>query len=126
MCRFLDRSRRVNRRISPIRTIIALVLVVIHPYLLGLTGRVAETIFQHELRVGMQRSDVVSLARRLGGNVDSPRWMDNLETGAPGKMNVTFIDLVTLCISGGRTYGLTFNGHWRLTSWGASRWGNAC
>lgn len=121
-----NRARGSNRRISPVTIAVILAIVVIHPYLLGLPGRVAEATFQHELRLGMHRSDAVRLARRLGGNVDSPRWMDNLKTGAPGNLDVTFIDLVTLCISGGKNYELGFSGQWRLTSWDVSRWGSAC
>jgi hypothetical protein len=103
-----------------------IILVLGHPWLLGLWGRVGEQTFQHDLRIGMPRSEVLALARRSGGRAYVPTPSYSIESGAPGQLRVSFVDSFTLCIENGKEYQLLFNERWMLTGWEASDWGNAC
>lgn len=110
------------------RVIVAAILLVIlgHPFLLGLPGRIGATAFQHVLHVGMKRRDIIKFARLLGGGVDAPKSLDNVSSGAPGVMNVTFLTVITLCYSDQRQFNLAFNPAWQLIKWDDVEIGSAC
>jgi hypothetical protein len=112
--------------------ILLLLLVVFHPYAIGLPGRINETRFQHALHTGMSRKEAIQLAQSLkatniaGGSDLAPHWADNLSSGSPGKIDLLFTDYGTICIVGGRWYTLFFGADWKLRSWRVQPWGNAC
>ena len=100
------------------------VVVILHPYVLGLIGRINENIFRRELHVGMARGEVLARARALG-YVREPWKRDEVE-GATGPLYIQFVDFDTLCISGGKAFDLNFDNHLRLTTWVVTDWQNAC
>ena len=95
--------------------VLATALVVGHPYLLGLTGRISEFRFEHRLRTGTPREQVLALALRLGYTPEP--WARDVREGATGPLQVTFTDFATLCISGGKNYDLMFDQRSRLIDW---------
>lgn len=114
--------------------ILAIALFFVHPYLFGLPGRIAETLFQSGLHQGLPRADVIRLASKLGGmdtmqdriNSNDPRWTLDLSHGAPGQLDIIFIDSLTFCIEGGNWYTLNFGADWKLRSWSEQPWGSGC
>jgi hypothetical protein len=97
-----------------------------HPYLFGLRGRVAESIFQSHIHAGMTLKQVINFERKLGGADDLPAGAETWLPGAPGVVRVKFTDSVTLCIVAGKAFDLDFNSLWLLESWTIRNWGNAC
>jgi|SRR5580698_5029899 hypothetical protein len=105
--------------------IIGIALLLGHPYLLGVRGRIDEYHFHRDLRLGMARSEILTLARRFGGRVYVPSGTF-IANGAPELLRVSFVDSFTFCSEDGKEYQLSFSSHWRLTGWTVSDWGNAC
>lgn len=100
-----------------------------HPYVFGLRGRIAESIFEKQLHVGMTRADVITLAQHYGGsNPFNPGLGhgEEWDTHSPGAVYVVFTDWETLCIGNGNEYELYFSANSRLLQWKVQPWGNAC
>lgn len=92
-------------------------LIILHPYVFGLSGRLSELMFQSKLHKGMPRAEAVDLARRfggtdLGGARIAPSWVDSRTHGAAGSTDVQFVDFATLCVVNGKWYTLNFASDW--------------
>jgi len=102
--------------------VIVIALLFFHGFLGGLPGFVGETVFQHTLKVGSSRADVITLERRLGGEDRVPGWSLQGTKGAPGVVGVQFSDYTALYGTSGKAFSLEFGPDWRLESWKVERW----
>jgi hypothetical protein len=90
----------------------------------GLPRLIGETIFQHSLKVGITRADVIQLERRLGGEDGIPDSSLSETGGAPGTIDVRFADYAALYGTSGKWFQLDFGPDWRLSSWKVESWGS--
>jgi hypothetical protein len=104
--------------------VIVIALLVFHGYFGGLPGLIGETIFQHSLKVGITRADVIQLERRLGGEDGIPDSSLSETGGAPGTIDVRFADYAALYGTSGKWFQLDFGPDWRLSSWKVESWGS--
>ncbi len=107
------------RRQLPVWAAVAALLgiVAVHGFIIGLPARFGEMMFARSLHAGMRRAEVIRMERRLGGRDTSPPWLDEQITGAPGVVDVTFLDTAFIWGSGGKVFHLTFDSAWRLAAW---------
>jgi hypothetical protein len=100
------------------------VLLLLHPYIFGLPGRIAEDRFQKKIHSGMTRPEILRLAEAYGGSglLGSPLY----DQRSDGLLIVSFTDSVTFCVVGGKEYDFYFRPDWMLTEWKVHDWGNAC
>lgn len=104
-------------------------LLFLHPYIFGLPGRIAEARFQRQIHAGMTPSEILRLAQEYGGS--GPDGM-SLVKNAPydwrsdGLLIVTFTNISTFCVVGGKEYDFYFRPDWTLTEWKRHDWEDAC
>lgn len=108
-----------------------LILLMIHPLLLGLPGRIGEFRFERGLHEGMSRGDVAALAHSTGGQSGSGEWLWGESNGAreeidSGALPIMYADLETICVGSGNLYLLHFDRADRLSSWRAEYWSQGC
>jgi hypothetical protein len=103
----------------------------VHPYLLGLKGRIDEIRFARHLRNGLSRDQVLSLGAKYGATAPGGSDVSSggeaaYDPSSDGAVNLQFVDFVTLCVSGGKNYAVYFSPALRVTEWKVEPWGNAC
>lgn len=103
--------------------VLALLLLVVHPWLLGVPGRIAELRFKHAVREGMSRAEVAALAKSTRG--DCCFLAPQIEPNT-GPMEIDYTEWWTSCVRGGTTYLLDFDQHDRFRSWHAQPWKLGC
>jgi hypothetical protein len=101
-------------------------VLVLHPYIFGLPGRIAEANFQRRIHPGITRAEVMLLARRYGGTTPFFGDLEPYVRGPSGELNVWFADWVSLCIVNGKNYSFYFSPNSELRSWKVEPLGNAC
>ncbi len=112
-------------------SLVVVILFFVHPYLLGLPGRVHELKFEHQLHRGLSRAEVLRLSEQTGGqrgfpgNVVSDFERARAETKS-GVELFWFMDQGTVCITSGNLYHLHFDRTNRLMGWTTSRWSDTC
>lgn len=104
--------------------VIVVALLLFHGWIGGLPGRIGETIFEHSLKAGSTRADVIRLERRLGGEDRVPDWSLNDTKGAPGIVDVQFYDYGSFYGTSGQWFHLDFAPDWRLESWSVEGFGS--
>jgi hypothetical protein len=113
-----------HRSLVIVLSLFYLAFLIVHPYIFGLPGRIAEHRFQKNIHSGMTRSRILRLAEAyggrglLGGQLYAQR--------SDGLLIVSFADWSTLCIVGGKEYDFYFRPDSTLTGWKTRRWENAC
>lgn len=129
--------------------VLFLTLCVMHPYLLGLSGRIHENRFDSDLRLGLTRIDVVQLAQKTDGEVlcsashpcdgklynhrGYSSWETNQDEAIKyalkdrsGTLKVQYADQLTLCFVAGNVYDLSFDESGHLRSWRVDQWTDGC
>jgi hypothetical protein len=123
-------AMKAHKRLVVTLVSVYLVLVVLHPYIFGLPGRIAEMRFQMGLRRGLTRAEIIRLAQKYKGTGPFGTGLDMTEPvwdwRSEGAVHIQFVDWSTLCIVGGKDYAFYFSPNWRLTEWKVAGWGNAC
>lgn len=114
---------------------VAIILVyfaalILHPYAIGLPGLIGEHSFDRGIRLDMTRDQVLGWALKDGAIVDkSDALLQKQQSWSEfdsGRLDATFIDSMTFCIVGGKTYTLFFSSDWKLIEWHVKPYGNAC
>lgn len=93
------------------------VLVLFHPFILGLPGRIGEALFLAQVNKGMNESQLFALMTRTGG--DGPgfgkRW--------PG---VGYMTVGTICIAAGDVIYVALDSKGHPSSWYVDQWHDQC
>jgi hypothetical protein len=117
-------------KLQRVAIVAAAICVLLHPYIFGLKGRIAEAGFEARLHKGMSRGDVRRLALQSGGAgpVESLSPSENppYDRISDGAIDVRFTDFATLCVTGGKWFRLYFAPDWSLTQWETQSWHSAC
>jgi|GEM_PF-4713455 len=100
-----------------------IILLIIHPLILGLPGRIGETVFQVNLHSGLARTHAVALRRVTLG---SDAGVSARATDSKDYLEAWYTDWATLCLGGGKHYVLHFGKDGRLQSWGVEEWTDGC
>jgi hypothetical protein len=116
-----------NKRLVATCVAAYLALLFLHPYIVGLPGRIAEMEFGSEVHSGMTEPEIVQLARKYGGRAPFGTVAgESTHELYSGTVIVRFVDVVTLCVEGGNNYTLYFSPDGRLTESKVTRWESAC
>ena len=105
---------------------IALALLFLHPYIIGLPWRVGEIIFAHQIHKGMTRSEVIALAVKYGGTGLGSRALAPDDDPQGGFLSVQFLDWASLCVGGGREFDFHFYKNGTLAYREVGSWSGAC
>src|SRR5581483_6791863 len=125
------RAMQRHARLLVAFSVIYVALLLFHPYLFGLPGRIAEVQFQRHIRLGMKRSEIVRSAKQYGGTGPGFSDVTTAENSpydwrSDASLDVYFIDFATLCVTGGRAYYFYFRPDFTLMAWKSEGWSNAC
>lgn len=93
---------------------LAIILFLTHPWLFGLYGRVLENRFQHEVKPGMTKAQLVQLWSESGSA--PPPWYDDY----------IFVDWETFCFESGKQFQVKFDADMRVKSWTERPWVIGC
>lgn len=95
------------------------IFILVHPWVLGIQGRINEYRFGQMLRSGMSRAEVRDLETNLGATQNPCCIMDSPVA--------RFDDFVFFCYVSGTQYILSFKGrHYSLGNWTAEKWTDRC
>ena len=93
------------------------VLVIFHPLIFGLPGRIGEALFLTQINTSMKEEQVLALMMRTGGDES---W---LGTSGP---TVRFTTIGTICVASGDEVRVTLDDQGHPRSWSVDHWGEFC
>ena len=118
-----------NKRLVATCVAAYLALLFLHPYIVGLPGRIAEMEFGSEVHSGMTEPEIVQLARKYGGR--APFGTVAGESTHELYSGTVIPFAIRRCrhlvhVEGGNNYTLYFSPDGRLTESKVTRWESAC
>jgi hypothetical protein len=109
----------------------AVIMLIIHPWLFGLPGRIESIRFRAGLHEGMTRAQVRRLIEITHGDTSisvtpMTEFQGMRQETEAGVTLVHFIDMASLCEASGPLYHLRFDRDGRLGPWTVTSWVNVC
>lgn len=95
---------------------LALGLILFHPVIFGLPGRIGETLFLMRIRTGMSADQVRALMTKTGG----------MEYGGDNGFIVHYADFEMVCFARGDAIHVTFDTNDNVRSWQVDEWSDGC